>query len=455
MTYVAAAGERALQADPVQPRPYGQPIPVSVRMMPRDAPVIRARWLFAMWMAAAALVAVLAGLVLGILAALEASVGGDRWTPSVQAHGRLQLFGFVATFVVALAMEFIPRLNQRPMFPARVRIAVPAMLGSGALLLSAGQVFEPEVGFLALPGGVVFGAGATAFFAVVVRARGPRHWRHDPQPLFIQAAAGWLTVTALLSLWAMAKSEGGVAPLEHSRAVVEVFLRGFVMLAIVGVGLRALVGHLGLEPLPSRRQLTVLTAFNASLVAWLVAQGLGPLPEIDWLWRAADVAYGGTILLFTAWLGVLHQLRPKWPPKGARYQLLVPVAWTGAVVYAVLLVAVAALPGLDDLSLYQDGGIRHVYLLGFVVPLMLAMSHVVLARFGTGRVEWEDALSTGFVVVWIAWPLRVVPALADQASSDAGRWLLGLAGLLAMLGLGLVAAVCLRTAWVMARPNRP
>ncbi|MBA4181050.1 MAG: hypothetical protein C0506_10720 [Anaerolinea sp.] len=431
-----------------------QSIPLAVRLTPREAPVIRARWLFAMWMAVGALVAVLAGLVLGILAALETSIGGERWTPSVQAHGRLQLFGFVATFVVALAMEFIPRLNQRPMFPARVRVAVPAMLGSGALLLSAAQVFEPEVGFLALPGGVVLGAGAVAFVAAATRARGPRPLRLDPQPLFIQAAAGWLAVAAALSLWAMAKSEAGVVPLEHSRAVVEVFLRGFVMLAIMGVGLRAFVGHLGLEPLSSRRQLVVLVALNGSLAAWLLAQGLGPLPEAELLWRAADVVLAGTLLMFTVWLGMLRRLTPRWPPKGVRYELLIPVAWTGLVVYAVMLMAAAVVPGLDDLSLYQEGGIRHVYLLGFVVPLMVAMAHVVLARFGTGRVEWENALTTAFVLVWLAWPLRVVPALFDQASLDAGRWLFALAGVLAMAGLGLVAAVCLRTALVMVRPGR-
>lgn len=418
----------------------------------RAAPVVHARWLFAFWMAAGALVAVVAGLVLGILAALQASIGGERWTPTVQAHGRLQLFGFLATFVAAVALEFLPRLNSRPMFPARIRVAVPALLGLGAVLLAAGQAFEQEAGFLMLPGGLLFGAGAASFFVVAIRVKSPRRLRFDPQPLFLRAAAGWLAVTAGLSLWATAESEAGVIPLAYSRSVVEVFLRGFVMLVIMGVGLRAFVGHLGLEPLQPRRQFIVWGVLNASLAAWLLAQGLGPLPEIEWLWRMADVAMATGIVMFTVWLGVMYPLRsPRFAP---RYALLVPLAWAGVLVYSVLLLASAALPAFRDLDLYQEGGIRHVYLLGFVLPLMVAMGHIVLARFGTGRVEWENALTASFVVLMVAWPLRVVPALVDEASSDVGKWLLATAGVLAMVGLGLVAAVCLRTAVLMARAAR-
>jgi hypothetical protein len=326
------------------------------------------------------------------------------------------------------------------------------MLAAGALLLASGQAFESEVGFLMWPGGLLFGSGAVAFFAVALRVKSPRSLRSDPQPLFIKAAAGWLSATALLSLWALSKTDAGVIPLSYSRAVVEVFLRGFVLLVIMGVGLRAFVGHLGLEPLAPRRQIVVWSVLNASLIAWLLALGLGPLPQATWLWRMADVGLVTGVAMFTVWLGILRPLLAPGPKP--RYATLVPLAWAGVLVYSVLLFASATIPAFHNLNIYEEGGIRHVFMLGFVEPMMVAMGHVVLARFGTGRVEWENALTAAFVVLTVAWPLRVVPALFDQASSDAGKWLLATAGVLVMVGLTLVAAVCLRTVTLMARAAR-
>lgn len=407
---------------------------------------IQHQWLFAGWMAAAAAVAVVAGVVLGILAVLEVSVGGERWTQAVQAHGRLQLFGFVATFVVALALEFLPRLNQRPMFPAAVRFGLPALLLAGSLLIAVGQVWFETLAFLAWPGAVLFVAGSVGFAVLAFRVRRPFPLRLNPQPLFLQASAAWLAVASLLSLWSIANADSGVIPLDDSRLVIEVFLRGFVMLVIVGVALRAFVGHLRLEPVSPSRQFILLALLVGSLAVWCIGQ----LAEIDGLVRVADVVYGASILLATAWLPVLTRLR--WTRSQPIYELLVPTAWLGAVVYAVLLGG-HALAG-SDLSLYQEGAIRHVFLLGFMVPLMVAMAHIVLARFGTGAIPWEPALTAAFGLAIVAWPLRVLPALLTDAPSDAGRAVMAVAGIVLMAALALVAAVTARTAHAVRQHSR-
>ena len=83
---------------------------------------------------------------------------------------------------------------------------------------------------------------------------------------------------------------------------------------------------------------------------------------------------------------------------------------------------------------------------------MLAMAHIVLARFGAGYIPWQNLLTAGFLLLVAAWPLRVIPALAGDAPGDAAQGAMALAGVLAMAALGLTAAVCIRTAIITGRP---
>lgn len=413
-------------------------------------PQMRSPWLFAGWMAVASVLAVVAGLTLGVLAAAEAGIGAERWTSVVQAHGRIQLFGFVATFVVALALEFLPRLSARPAFPAKIRAGLPGLLALGALLTGIGQVFHVEAGALVLPGALLLAAGSVAFAAVTLRVPTQQPLRAAPQPLFFRAAAVWLAATGLVTAWSLARASDGVVPLAESRLLVDVFLRGFVLMAIIAVALRAFPGHIGTVPVPASRQMLTLGALNGSLVAWIMAQRIGSLPELPLLWKAADVVFAGTLLVFTAWLGATRLLWPR--PRGqAGYTLMIPVAWSGLVVYAVLLASMAVFAADGRPGLYQEGAVRHVFLLGFMTPLMLAMAHIVLARFGTGRLQWAGALTTGFVLVTVAWPLRVLPVLTVDSPSEPGQLLLIAAGVLVMAGLVLAAATAARTATSVAR----
>lgn len=416
------------------------------------APQLRAPWVFAAWLAVASVLAVAAGLTLGMLAAAEVGIGSERWTSAVQAHGRIQLFGFVATFVVALALEFLPRLNDRPAFPVRWRAGLPGMLAVGALLTGAGQLFHGEAGALVLPGAVLLATGSLAFATVTFRVP-PRQPLHaDPQPLFFRAAAVWLAATSLLTAWSLVRASDGVVPLAESRLLVDVFLRGFVLMAIIAVALRAFPGHIGTTPVYANRQLIMFSALNGSLVAWIAAQGVGPLPEIPLVWQAADVVFATTILAFTAWLGIMRLL---WPHAGRPgYALMVPVAWMGLVIYAVMLAGTAVFAVDGRPGLYQEGAVRHVFLLGFMTPLMIAMAHIVLARFGTGRLHWGGALTAGFVLVIVAWPLRVLPVLTVDAPSEAGQLMLISAGVLVMAGLVLAAATATKTATVVAGLHR-
>jgi hypothetical protein len=133
---------------------------------------------------------------------------------------------------------------------------------------------------------------------------------------------------------------------------------------------------------------------------------------------------------------------------------LLPVAWIGSVIYALWLLGAAAFSPAGELTVYEEGAIRHTFLLGFMLPLIVAMAHVVLARFGSGSIPWETALTVAFWLLILAWPMRVAPVAVDGASSTAIRTFLGIAGMLAIFAQVLVAVVAGRVAADLALAGR-
>lgn len=407
-------------------------------------------WLFAASMATAAIIAVGAGLVLGILAALQTGYGLDRWTQTVEAHGRLQLFGFATVFIMALVLEFTVRMNGRPPFRPLLRLGAPAAIAGGSVLQATGTLWYGPLGWLAPVGALILTVGAMAFALAVVRLKPPVSLRLDPQPWFIRLSAVWLVVASLMSLAAAFNSQDGMLLPVESHAIAEVLLRGFILQIIFAIGPRVLRGHLGLPALSARQQIVLLVALNLSTLAWLAAQDIWWLPGISWIVRLADMTLAASLIALSIWLRVFRQMSARY--KGEPYEWQVPIAWFGLLIYAITLFAVRLVDGPGDLNLYQDGAIRHILFLGFMVPLMVAMSQVVLARFGTGRVHGERLLTTAFIVLVVSWPFRVVPALTENGPGDFGRGLMALAGAATMVALALVAIVCLRTALAVSRP---
>ncbi|MCE7927500.1 MAG: hypothetical protein HUU14_05315 [Dehalococcoidia bacterium] len=418
--------------------------PVARAHVPRRPAPPAAPWLFAAAMAASASVAVLGGLVLGFLAATETAFGENHWTEAVQAHGRLQLVGWTAVFVASLAFEFIVRLNQRGPLPFLPRLLVLCGLGTGALLEAVAQVWNDPLGFAWLPGAAITFAASAGFATLIWRVRAAFPFRLDLQPVFFRIGATWLAVAGAVSLLAVLRADDGVVRVGDAHLAVELIARGFVLNTILGVALRAFPGHLGLEPLPVRRQANVMGILNGALLAWAAGSGAFGLPDEAVVRSFANVALAVGLVLFTIWMGVLSPLRN--PAGGPNYRVLVPLAWLGLVAYALALAGTAVAEFDSDLGLYQDGAVRHIFLLGFMAPLMAAMAHIVLARFGTGRVRWEPLLTASFAGLMLAWPLRVLPVLFTNNPGTMGRSILGTAAVIAAASLAAMAVVAGRNA---------
>jgi hypothetical protein len=430
-------------------------IPVMLRTeraAPRP-PVVKTPWLFAGAMASALTVAATAGVGLGTIAALEAWIGESHWTAAVQGHGRIQLLSFAAVFVAALSFEFIVRLNGRGMLPVGPRVATLAFLGSGAVLMAAAQLFEGSATGLLEFGAIITLVGALSFATIILAVRPAKGLRDDLHPLFFRAAAVWLIAAAAVMTAGAFGASAGIVDLADSRAGTELLLRGFVLNTIVAVSLRALPGHLGTRPVSPVRQALVFGGLNGSLLVWLLASDAAVFAEASVVMRMADLLLAISLVAFAWWAGIMQRLRMPGPGV-PRYQAFVPLAWLGALAYALALAVFAIDGGLYERTLYQEGAVRHLVMLGFMAPLMLAFAHIVLARFGTGTIFRENLLSTAFVLLMIAWPLRAAPALLVDVPSTPGRMVIATSGGIAAIAFAMAAYVCLVNARRLARAHQ-
>jgi hypothetical protein len=411
-----------------------------------------APWFFAAAMAASTLIAIFGGLVLAYLAALQTGYAAEHWTEAVQAHGRLQLFGWVTVFVVALSFEFSVRFNQRPAMPLKPRLAALLALGVGTVLGAAGQVWYAQVDILWPIGQGLMLLGAAASAWLIIRTVFPRGMRGDPGPLWFTAAVLWLLAAATAAFASSVSTSFPIVPLDESRFAVDIGLRGFVLNMILAVGLRAFPGHVDLPPISVERQRVLFGGLNLGVLAWALGSGAFFLPDIEAARVVGDLLLATALLAFTAWSRILGP-RPHMTG-GPRYRVLIPLAWTGAVAYALMLGGYAIAAPWWEPGIYRDGAVRHTMLLGFMAPMMAAMAHVALARFGTGRIPHENFLTAGFVLVFAAAPLRVVPAFGSEAPGAAGRGVMGLAAVAVIAGLVLVAVVAANTALAVRARHR-
>lgn len=402
-------------------------------------------------MAASLAIAIFGGLLFGAFAATESGISHGRWTETVQAHGDLQLFGWIAVFVAVLTFEFIIRFNGRSTpLPLIWRLTVVGALAAGALLRAVGQMCNAQAGVAWPVGAGLIAVGSLVFAGMVFSVRPPTRLREDPQPLWFLAASLWFVVATVGGVAGAFRATGGVMALTESGFVVELMVRGFILNSIFAVAVRALPGHLGMVSIERRRQILLVLIVNASLVVWLVGSGAFFLGDAEWLRRLGNFGLGGTLLAATWWLDIPALFRQR-PGPHPYYRTMIPVAWLGLIAYAVALGAAAVFPGWGERDLFATGGIRHIFMLGFMAPLMIAVSDIVLAEFGTGRIIGERWIPVGFALVVISWPLRVVLALFTSETNMLSHSVYGTAAILATAGLGMVAWVCMKNALAISQ----
>ncbi len=407
------------------------------------------------------------GLPLAVLVALGGGrdIGlGVRWAPLVQAHGHLQLVGFVGVFIAGLAYHVLPRFKSTELRLPGLAVASIGLLAGGVVLRTATQPWADSglVGALFAASAAIELAGALAFFGVVVSTLSSTPRKNYDR--FLLAAVGWFAAASLMNLVVAAEVvSDGVTTVAASRGtpLLEMYIFGFVTIFILGVSIRVLPHFLSLRP-PRVRLLTpALLLFNAALLArvgsgWLAAYADWNNPE--WLQLSAVYGMGAAALLFIFALN-LHRaaVRAEDSAPAGGHERLIRVAYVWLVV-AFAIEAWYASKGLaGDFrpDFLEQGAARHALAVGFFTQMIFGVGARALPAFAGRSLHSPRLLGFTWLLINIAVIMRVGHAVIPSGSTTFRFDHIAASGAIAFLAVSLFTYNIIRTVTPSRRRRAP
>lgn len=407
--------------------------------------------------------ALTAGFGIGLLAVLSRAGGpnlGAYWLPLIQAHGQVQLLGWVGLFVIGVAYHVVPRFRGVAPVGPRVALATYGLLLAAVLVRAIGQplgVTAPLPGPFTLA--ALFQLGASGLFAgTLLRWLAPRRGPWEGYEPYLLASGGWLVLAGLLQVAVAVQTDAAgsaiVASLLGEPYLLAMF-HGFALMAALGVTRRAIPLFMGLHPTDARLAMSACVLLNAG-VALEVGGGVGNALAPSAAWRAGTLL--GAVVAFLGALAFVRALhlyerapRPPGPGQPRGHEAYVRTAYGWLLFSLGLGAALAlreALAGAAP-SAGAAAAARHALALGFLSLLLFGMASRIVPVFGGVALWGRQLLAPLYVAFNLGVVLRVAGELAGSADS-LGRGLVAVSGLLGYGGLAAFALVLWRT--LDARP---
>jgi hypothetical protein len=386
-------------------------------------------------------------------------------TAGNQAHGHVQIFGWVALFVMGVFYHVLPRLKATTLQHVSLGYASYWLMAGGVLLHAIYRPFMDNAALAQLPviAGLLELAGIAAFAIVVVATL-----RHSTMPADLSdkyLVTGTLGFTAMgvmnaVFLTVMAVQGTAVLPAEWNWAYRHIQLAGFATMFIFGVSLRTIPVFFGkAEPSKALDRavfplivvgLTLRAGFDVLVNYGLLAPAALAVP--------ASLELAG-ILGFIWNLGLFKRtIHPVDGAKGARaYEKYIYAAY-GWLIVSVL--GIAALTGYHAATGTAAphalmGSYRHALTVGFITFMILGYAMRVIPVFLGRPVYSLRLLNATFVLMLFGNTLRVVFQALTVPFGDWPFALAGVSGWFEAVGLGLFGYNLLRTLYVPEAVKQP
>jgi uncharacterized protein involved in response to NO len=421
---------------------------------PRAA-VAREDRTFPWYIAAALMIAVGGGFALAIALPLAAAQGWDwgvRWRALAQAHGHLQISGWVGLFIAGMAFRLAPRFAGRPLRGAAVTGPALALLLLGVLGRTLAQPWldAPGMPVLLRISACAELLGALFVTTALSLTLAPSVSRLPSAPWLLLGATGLIAQAALSVIWLWNLPASAPAlPADRNDALLALQFFAFLLPFVLGVALRALPTFSG-RPAPSPRRSVALAATYAVGAALHALGGLTMNGAVG-----ARVEAVGALLLVAAVAAVLlhlgvwrapERLRP--PARPATLLVRSAFAWLALAMAGLAVAAISTLADGRPLQPERADALRHMLALGVFTTLIPGMAYLMLPwlamrRAGAARLRRE--IRTLWLLLTAATVLRVLGALLIETGTDRFH-LMAAGGVLGIAAVVFFAVMLLRAA---------
>ena len=401
---------------------------------------------------------VAAGFLLATLVPLSVALDwgwGGRYRPLAQAHGQVQLLGWVGLFIMAMACRMMPRFSGRPLrFRALVWVSWAGLATSLMLRVAAQPAEGGQWRDGALLASGALGVIAALAFGLVVGGTlvHPRSRAEATGHFFVLGAAAFLAQAAmnLTLVVAMVRDGDSAISVADASGLLHLQVYGFIVMFVLGVASRAVPTFSGL-PRPERSAKVLAWSLAVVVVAFVLGAELiagGERNAGVFRLQAAALAGQGPLLLAGVWLaGVFrpaaNRLRPASQPHV--WFIRSAFAWLavagGLSLYYGLRAAVDGAP----LSYNALDAVRHTVVTGFASIMIIGMAMLVVPEFAIRRMRHGTERLAPLLLLALmntATALRVSASVAAPQLAGTDRyWPMAVAGVLAEVALLLFLAL--------------
>jgi hypothetical protein len=334
------------------------------------------------------------GATLGMvnLARLTAGWGlGTLPRPSVYAHAYVQVFGFMALFIMGVACHVLPRFVGGTLGrPGLVRWVFWLQL-AGVVTIACGFFHDSALTRpLWIAGATSLLAASVSFAAVMFATLASGANTREPFRRWIVAGICWLVVSSTIALVASLADD-----VTWHRVLWTSALFGFISCWIFGVGRRILPIFLGCRPRRTHLERGIFVLYQMGVAAWVA----GAWPDngsvaLQILRGTGAVLIVSSVIAYTHCLGLFGQIGPVFgcavrnPQDG--WQRYVFAAWGWLFVSLALgplWTAGRVVLGGAEPQLVLDFA-RHAMAFGFAAQMVLGVASRVVPNF-TGKPLWS------------------------------------------------------------------
>lgn len=327
------------------------------------------------------------GLVALTIAGLRGSLqtGLSSWTPVIQAHGHVQIFGWVALFIMGVAYHVVPRFKARDLDRPDLARRSFGLMAAGLVARSLAQPYMQESFAAAV--GVLGAAAELAAILLFARVIG-KTLAAGPAPeagfeRYLRAGTAWFVALGAANLatvaW-MALARQTVIPPAADAAILHVEVVGFIGLWILGVSLRILPVFMGLRALGARASAGVFWAINLAVGLRVTAE-LGGLPVLRVPGALLEL---GAVAVFVHGLGIFRPAPVRAHADGhTGYQKFIRAAYAWLLLAVVMLAGISLVEALTGAALPREliGSYRHAITVGFITAMIMGVAGRIVPVF--------------------------------------------------------------------------
>lgn len=367
----------------------------------------------------------------------------------VVAHGAAQLWGFIALFVVGIALRYLPLTaagpRPRPLF---CRLLLAAFL-TGVIGGFIWSLVPEQSGWLGPCSGIALVTAATGFLVFLGRQLAGKLRLSWTRPIL--ASGLWMIVWAVVTL-VLRYRESTTGPGNYSESqrqlLMELAIFGFTLNAIYGFGQRLLPGIAG-SATPHRGALeSSFWLHNTGVLLMMLPVSLGWSP---WAEALAAAMLTAAALAYVSGMRGFLRVRRSTPRPEVGEALLVRYV---QLAFFWLLASMALLFGADCYAAVRGqplphaylGAVRHALTVGFMTTLILGVGQRLLPILEHTLLAWPRLVAPIFFLIATGNFLRVSTELATLFAVSAFV-VMPFSALLELAALTLFTANIVRTLW--------